>query len=326
MPEPALGLKTSLLNGGSFLKRIHENLISVCNLPWMPLPAAQAPIRLLDDGRSKSPSASQIGSALAHACLCAAFVWTVTRPPQDPLTSRHGRQWSSLPSIPKWVASPGNLGKSGQSGGPDKLPPNLGELPPESRVALVGPHLSDSRPHPLAVQITTANPEAPEFVRMASEVGLPWMLSKNGSESSGKNGIGDGKDHGMGIGPCDGVGVGNDGGPYGPITSEVICGVCPDPLYSEEARKSKLQGTVLLSVLVGADGRAKDVRVLRGLGMGLDENAIQAIRNWQFIPAKDAAQRRSRPGSKSKPSFGCFRVASAKEAQPHAGPPYLPAS
>ena len=95
----------------------------------------------------------------------------------------------------------------------------------------------------------------------------------------------------MGIGPGDGVGVGNDGGPYGPIASQVICRVCPDPLYSEEARKTKLQGSVLLSVLVGADGRAKDVRVLRGLGMGLDENAIQAIRNWQFIPAKDAAQR-----------------------------------
>jgi len=44
MREPALGLKTSLLNGGSFLKRIHENLQSVWRLPWAPLPAAGAPI------------------------------------------------------------------------------------------------------------------------------------------------------------------------------------------------------------------------------------------------------------------------------------------
>jgi TonB family protein len=65
----------------------------------------------------------------------------------------------------------------------------------------------------------------------------------------------------------------------------------PDPLYSEEARKTKLQGSVLLAVLVGTDGRAKDICILRGIGMGIDENAILAIRNWQFIPAKDAAHR-----------------------------------
>jgi TonB family protein len=47
----------------------------------------------------------------------------------------------------------------------------------------------------------------------------------------------------------------------------------------------------MLSALVGADGRVKDVRVIRGLGSGLDENAMQAVRNWQFLPAKDAAQR-----------------------------------
>ncbi len=95
----------------------------------------------------------------------------------------------------------------------------------------------------------------------------------------------------MGIEPGDGVGLGKDAGPYGPVASQVICRVCPDPLYSEEARKTKLQGSVMLSVLVGADGRAKEVRVIRGLGAGLDENAIQAVRNWQFIPAKDSTQR-----------------------------------
>jgi periplasmic protein TonB len=78
--------------------------------------------------------------------------------------------------------------------------------------------------------------------------------------------------------------------PRSPVASQVICRVCPDPRYSEEARKTKLQGLVLLSVLVGADGRAKEVRVIRGLGMGLDENAIEAVRNCQFIPAKDASR------------------------------------
>jgi len=78
---------------------------------------------------------------------------------------------------------------------------------------------------------------------------------------------------------------------YNPAASPVICRLCPDPRYSEEARKVKVQGSVLLSVLVGADGRTKEVRVLRGLGSGLDENAISAVRGWQFAPAKGAAER-----------------------------------
>ena len=70
----------------------------------------------------------------------------------------------------------------------------------------------------------------------------------------------------------------------------MICRVCPDPVYSDEARKVKVQGSAILSVLVGADGRAKDIHVMSGLGLGLDENAINALRNWQFIPARDESQ------------------------------------
>lgn len=293
MREPALGLKTSLLNGGSFLKRIHENLASVWKLPWAPLPAAHAPIHLLEERRAYSASAPQIGSALLHASICAALLWSVARPLQGPPKPRPEHDWRLLPPPPKALLSSeaGLLGRSGDSGGHDTLPPSTGELAPETRIALIQPHLSDSRPHPLAVQVTIANTDAPEFVRTTTDVGLPWMPSKNGSEGSGKNGIGDGKDHGMGIESGDGVGVGKDAGPYGPVAAQVICRVCPDPLYSEEARKTKLQGSVMLSVLVGADGRAKEVRVIHGLGSGLDENAIQAVRNWQFIPARDASQR-----------------------------------
>jgi outer membrane biosynthesis protein TonB len=53
------------------------------------------------------------------------------------------------------------------------------------------------------------------------------------------------------------------------------------------------------------------VRVLRGLGMGLDENAIQAIRNWRFIPAKDAAQRPFRGLDQVETVYRFFRIAPA---------------
>jgi periplasmic protein TonB len=291
--EPALGLKTSLLNGGSFLKRIHENLGSIWKLPWAPLPAAHAPLHMLDRRSVNSGRASQLGSALLHVCLCAALLGTAARTPVRPPLPRAEHGWSPLPPVPKWLASPatGTLGKTGESGGPDNLPATLGELPPESRVALLRPHLSDSRPHPLAVQVTIANPEAPEFVRTTNDLGLPGMPARNGSEGTGENGIGKGRNYGAGKEPGEGSGVGKETGPYGPVASHVICRVCPDPLYSEEARKTKLQGLVALSVLVGADGRAREVRVLHGLGMRLDENAAEAVRSWQFIPAKDASGR-----------------------------------
>lgn len=59
----------------------------------------------------------------------------------------------------------------------------------------------------------------------------------------------------------------------------------PDPEYSEEARRAKYQGTVLLWVIVGPDGRPRDIRVQRSLGMGLDEKAIEAVRQWKFEPS-----------------------------------------
>jgi len=293
--EPALGLNTSLLDGGSFLKRIRENLQSVWRLRWVPLPAAHPPIHLLDERRhSYSPSASQIGSTLLHVSVCAALLWSVARPLPDPPTRGPEQPpgWHSLPTIPKSLLRPEAdlLGKRGESGGRDTLPPTAGQLAPESRFALIRPHLADSRPHPLAVQVTIANVGAPEFVRTPSDLGLPWMPVRNGSEGPGLYGIGDGKHHGMGGGPGDDSGTGSDIGPFGPAASQVLCRVCPDPLYSDEARKSKVQGSVILSVLVGADGRAKDIRVISGLGVGLDENAAKAVRSWQFIPAKDASQ------------------------------------
>ena len=59
----------------------------------------------------------------------------------------------------------------------------------------------------------------------------------------------------------------------------------PDPEYSEEARKAKYQGTCVLGLVVGPDGKPRDIRVARALGMGLDEKAIEAVRNWRFEPA-----------------------------------------
>jgi len=106
----------------------------------------------------------------------------------------------------------------------------------------------------------------------------------------------------MGSDPGDGSGIEKDFGRFGVLASQVICRVCPDPLYSDEARKTKLQGSVMLSVLVGADGRVKDVRMLSGIGMGLDENAWPPCATGNSFPRKTPPITPSLHGLKSKRS------------------------
>jgi TonB family protein len=61
-----------------------------------------------------------------------------------------------------------------------------------------------------------------------------------------------------------------------------------EPEYNEQARAAKYQGSVLLSIVVGTDGRATDFKVIKSLGMGLDENAIAAVQQWRFNPGMKA--------------------------------------
>ena len=64
----------------------------------------------------------------------------------------------------------------------------------------------------------------------------------------------------------------------------------PSPEYSDQARKSKYQGTVVLWMVIGSDGCPRDIKVARSLGMGLDEKAIEAVRAWRFEPARKYGQ------------------------------------
>jgi TonB family protein len=59
-----------------------------------------------------------------------------------------------------------------------------------------------------------------------------------------------------------------------------------EPEYSEAARVLKHQGTVRLNITVDVDGRAKDIQVVQGLGLGLDEKAVEAVTQWQFRPGE----------------------------------------
>jgi TonB family protein len=63
-----------------------------------------------------------------------------------------------------------------------------------------------------------------------------------------------------------------------------------DPEYTEEARAARLQGTVVVSTVIGEDGRAHDLKVVKGLGLGLDEKALESVAAWHFLAGKKGGQ------------------------------------
>jgi TonB family protein len=94
-----------------------------------------------------------------------------------------------------------------------------------------------------------------------------------------------GSGEGPGFGPGHGGGTGGGAFRVGGGVSAPKAVFSPDPEYSEEARKAKYQGVCVLWLVVGPDGKPRDVRVARTLGLGLDEKAIEAVKTWRFEPA-----------------------------------------
>jgi periplasmic protein TonB len=300
MRDPALGFASSLSRQPSFWKRIRENLPSLWTLPRVALGAKHAangaPIHLLDDRCEKASLTAQAGSTCLHVLIFVALAYAMTHPLVQTKSASVNEFIPVGPvdfSAPKWMkeAATDSLGKRGSGGDLNPLPPTAGEFAPPSRLVLAPPRLPDGKPHPLSVLVTTFDADAPDLTSPIKDLGLPWMHDRNNSAGPGTNGIGTHPGHGMGDDGNDGSGQGDDSGPYARVATQVICRICPDPAYSDEARKAKMQGLVTMRVLVGADGRVRDVQVTRGIGLGLDENAVRAVRAWQFIPARDGARR-----------------------------------
>jgi protein TonB len=101
-------------------------------------------------------------------------------------------------------------------------------------------------------------------------------------------GVGSGAGYGAGLGSPAGTGNGIFRVGGGVSAPRPI--YAPDPEYSEEARKVKYQGTVILWAIIGTDGLPKDLRVQRTPGMGLDQKALEAVRRWRFEPARKDGQ------------------------------------
>jgi protein TonB len=300
MREPALGFDSYLSSQSSLLKRIRENLLSVWTLPRVALAATHAangvPIHLLDEHRQQTRLTGQAGSTFLHGLICAVLIYAAFHPIDKTNLNelRNSFAVRRLHYTPPMQAATGeapSLGKAGSGGDHNPLPPSTGEFAHLSRISFGPPRLPDDKLHAFPVPATVFDASAPELTTPVKDLGLLWTPDRNNSEGTGKAGIGIGPGSTMGDALGDGSGVGNSSLSYAPVAVQVVCKYCPDPAYSDEARKAKLQGLVTMHVLVGADGRVRDVQVTRAIGLGLDENAVRAVRSWQFIPARDGLRR-----------------------------------
>ena len=187
------------------------------------------------------------------------------------------------------------MGGGGGGGDRDKLDATKGKLPKLSMQQLAPPAVVIRNDNPkLPVEPTVVVPPDIKLASNLPNIGDPMAKIPDGPLSNGTGsggGIGSGSGGGVGSGSGPGVGPGHGGG-IGGGAFRVGNGVSapraldtPDPEYSEEARKAKYQGVVVLWLIVGPDGKPRDIRVSRPLGMGLDQKAIEAVQRWRFEPA-----------------------------------------
>ena len=185
-------------------------------------------------------------------------------------------------------------GGGGGGGLEEETPPSVGELPKADDKQLVPPAQPVLNEDPILVAPPTV--VAPQLAYQLTNMDLALLGAVEGvpgPPSAGPGvggGIGTGRGRGVGEGRGAGVGEGEGGG-FGGGVFRIGGGVTPptilfkvDPKYSEEARKARYQGTVVLEAIVRKDGTVDILRVVRSLGFGLDENAVQALKKWKFRP------------------------------------------
>jgi TonB family protein len=139
------------------------------------------------------------------------------------------------------------------------------------------------------VQKNIVLPDNPNLPNIGVTNSANVRLASNGQGSGG--GMGTGSGGGLGSGSGNGYGPGSGGGAGGGLY-HVGGGVsAPVPLnnveaeFSDEARRAKFQGVCLISLIVDVQGNPQNPRVIRTLGMGLDEKALEAVRKYKFKPA-----------------------------------------
>jgi periplasmic protein TonB len=183
----------------------------------------------------------------------------------------------------------------GGGGGGDRslLPASKGRLPktavrqfvpPSAVMANAAPRLTMDAAILAPPDVVLPNVKMPNYGDPLGRIGPP----SNGTGSGG--GIGSGKGGGVGSGTGGGVGPGDGGGFGGGVysigggVSKPVAIYYPEPEYSDEARRARLQGTVIVELVVDPSGHTRNFKVIQSLGLGLDEQALKTVATWRFKP------------------------------------------
>jgi TonB family protein len=283
----------------SLLQSLKENIKDALfpeKLPPLKLTSRPVAVKSIWEQRSKKAATmSLVLHAIAISTIVGLTLWgakVVTEKKKDVVTLTMPDLSDYIPMTPKKGPV---MGGGGGGGDMSKIQAPQGRLPKADMNPITPPAIVVRNDHPklevepaVAIDPSVKLPGSnlPTLGNPMSKVAGP---PSNGTGSGG--GIGDGRGGGVGIGTGAGVGPGTGGG-FGGGVFKVGGGVqapralqTPDPEYSEEARKAKYQGVVVLWLIVDSNGNPQQIRVQRGLGMGLDQKAIEAVKRWKFEPA-----------------------------------------
>jgi TonB family protein len=238
---------------------------------------------------------TSILSVGAHALICAIIVLFA-------LDRWHERQIqkkliaTAVDVTPFIPASPlkDTMGGGGGGGNHEILEASKGKLPKFAKTQITPPQILRLDNPKLAVEPTVVKPPIKLPDANMPDLGIPQSpqiaFSSQGSGSG--SGFGSGSGGGIGSGNGNGIGPGTGGG-YGGGLYKVGGGVsnpilifAPDPEFSDEARRAKYQGICVVGLIVDPLGNPQRVHIVRPLGMGLDEKAIEAVRQYKFKPAQ----------------------------------------
>lgn len=246
-----------------------------------------------NEGIQRAHAVSLTLHALLAVLLIAPFIHRMT---QDavPTVKASTEVIDISPYLTQLPPGKDKAGGGGGGGERNPTPTTKGRLPRFSMTQLSPPALVRNPNPKLPVEptvivppeIRVPNPAIPNYgdplAALITDSQGPGGGGGFGSGSGG--GVGSGT--GGGVGPGEGGGIG--GGGFQPGKGGVgypSCPYMPNPTYTEEARKAKYQGTVVLRGLITLDGKVINISVVKGAGLGLDEKAIEAVRTWRCKPA-----------------------------------------
>jgi TonB family protein len=277
-----------------WFRSLYRNIKELINPPKLPpLEVTSQPVAVKDIwglyGRQKKSWAMSMGFQTAVVVLL--FTVASSKTVQDKV--KEVVQIYTPVDLAAYKPKPQKMQGGGGGGDRSPLPAPKGKLPKPALKQFTPPTVVQNNPNPkLTMDPTIIAPPDLKLPQVAmNNYGDP--LAKLGPLSNGPGsggGIGSGSGGGVGPGSGGGFGPGSGGG-FGGGAFKVGGGVTApsllykvEPEYSEEARKAKYQGTVVLNVIVDASGKAINPQIIRSLGLGLDEKAVEAVKKWKFKP------------------------------------------